>query len=409
MKKLLFLLALSILLPFTLPAQQAIDESRTDRLTPKEFSIPASPIFDLMGVTPSQVNRTSDIKDFKVDWSFKSWRLSPNLAIQSQPIWELFYNRKDLSKYQKASPLLRRLASLDLSVGSVQNDDNDRRIGFAAKINLIKKKDPLMAIELYEDIGIRFAEEKTNLEEKLLETKLQLDTTTNIMEKPSLRNEITSLEEQINSINSRRREEINQRAGIFISENWNAASLDIAFGRIYTYKTDEEGSFKSLRLDRNTGWGAWVNGTLPLGKKWLIAGLLRTTWYEEELSFLLQDPITLEETETTAIANNRIYSIGLNLRYGGPVYSFFIESLLERKAIKTPADALNKVFTEPVDKEIVESSVKWSPIHPNAITIGGDWRISRNVVLNYGMRWIMDKNFKTQSFVPIVGISCMMR
>jgi hypothetical protein len=30
-------------------------ESEAKRLSPSEFSIPASPVFDLMGVTPSQV------------------------------------------------------------------------------------------------------------------------------------------------------------------------------------------------------------------------------------------------------------------------------------------------------------------------------------------------------------------
>ena len=62
------------------------NEQAAGRVTPKELTIPASPVFDLMGVTSSQINRTSDIKDFKVDWSFKSWKLSPNLAIQSQPV-----------------------------------------------------------------------------------------------------------------------------------------------------------------------------------------------------------------------------------------------------------------------------------------------------------------------------------
>src|SRR3982751_1123457 len=108
---------LASLLPLLVHSQ---NDNAAGRLSPKEFSIPASPVFDVMGVTPSQINRTSDIKDFKVDWSFKSWRLNPNLAIESQPIWELFYNRKDLSKYQEASGFMRQLASTDLSIGSVQ-------------------------------------------------------------------------------------------------------------------------------------------------------------------------------------------------------------------------------------------------------------------------------------------------
>src|SRR5690349_15139689 len=115
---------------------QSGNSENAGRISPKELSIPPSPVFDLMGVTPSQVNHTNDIKDFKVDWSFKSWKLNPNLAIQSQPIWEMFYNRKDLAKYQQASSFMRRLSSFDVSIGSVQDEANDRRIGFAFKMNL---------------------------------------------------------------------------------------------------------------------------------------------------------------------------------------------------------------------------------------------------------------------------------
>jgi hypothetical protein len=130
-----YLLPFFIMTSLFSSAQDVTDEAKTGRLSPKEFSIPVSPVFDLMGVTPSQINRTSDIKNFKVDWSFKSWRLNPNLAIQSQPFWELFYNRKDLAKYQAASGFMRKLASIDLSLGTVQNEENDSRIGMAAKFH----------------------------------------------------------------------------------------------------------------------------------------------------------------------------------------------------------------------------------------------------------------------------------
>src|SRR6185436_1797843 len=153
------------------------NDTRAGRVSPKELSIPASPVFDLMRVTPSQVTRTSDIKDFKVDWSFKSWKLNPNLALQSQPVWELFYNRKDLSKYQHASGFARMLASLDLSFGTVQNEDNDRRIGAALKMSLLRKSDPLLAKGLYEGISEKYKAEKGELEGQLKELRLKLDTT----------------------------------------------------------------------------------------------------------------------------------------------------------------------------------------------------------------------------------------
>jgi hypothetical protein len=388
----------------------AQEDASAGRVSPKEFSIPSSPVFDLMGVTSSQINRTSDIKDFKVDWSFKSWRLNPNLAIQSQPVWELLYNRKDLSKYQAASRFMRRLASIDLSIGSVQDENNDRRIGFATKINLLKRKDPLMAKELYGGISEKYQAEKEELNLQLKQLQQQLDTTADVLSKPGLRSQIKSTEEQLMTINSRRNEEINSRAKIFVSENWNASSLDIAFGKVYTYQTDSAGSLKSLRLNRNTGWGGWLNGSVGVGKKWLLSGLFRTSWYEEELNFLIRNTDTGEETEQIAIADNTLYTMGLNLRYGGSIYTFFVEFLYEKKGLKTPLEALNETFKVPGNEfEIVGSTVKWDVVHPNTLSFGGDWRISRSVIINYGMRCIFDDNWKFKTFIPVATISCMMR
>jgi hypothetical protein len=387
----------------------AQEEQAAGRVTPKEFSIPASPVFDLMGVTSSQINRTSDIKDFKVDWSFKSWRLNPNLAIQAQPVWELFYNRRDLSKYQSASPIMRKLASMDISIGSVQDENNDRRIGFAAKINLVKRKDPLMARELYLDIGEKFGNERKELQEQLKRQQQQLDTTTNILDKPNIRTQIKATEELLNSLNSRRNEEINSRAKVFVTEHWNASSLDVAVGKVYSYQTDSSGSLKSLRLNRNTGFSGWINGSLGIGKKFLLSGLLRSSWYEEELDFLLRNTTTLDEITQRAVAENTLLTIGLNLRYGGPVYTFFVEFLYEKKGLKTPLEALADAFKSPGGFEVVGNTVKWDVVHPNTISFGGDWRISRSVMLNYGMRCVFDENWTFRVFTPVATIACMMR
>jgi hypothetical protein len=410
MKTIIKALLPAILLFIVTVCSHAQGNGDANRVTPKELSIPASPVFDLMGVTPSQVTRTSDIKDFKVDWSFKSWKLNPNLAIQSQPFWELFYNRKGLDKYQRASGFMRRLASVDLSIGTVQNEDNDRRIGAAVKINLVKKGDPLLAKELYTGIPEKYKTEKEELETQLKALQRQLDTTQNILDKPALRNNIKSTEEQLLSINSRRNEEINARAKIFVQENWNASWLDVAFGKVNTYISDSAGSLVKLRLNRNTAWGFWLNGGIGLGKNMLASALIRTSVYEEQVDFLLRDVTTGEETTQQAVADNKLWSLGFNLRYGGSLYSFFTEFFYERRGFKTPLQALNESFKTPSDNvEVVESSVKWTTLHPYTINFGGDWRVSRNLILNYGMRCLFDKQWKLQTFTPIVSISCMMR
>jgi hypothetical protein len=386
------------------------NESGASRVTPKELSIPASPVFDLMGVTPSQVTRTSDIKDFKVDWSFKSWRLNPNLAIQSQPFWELFYNRTGLEKYQRASGFMRRLASLDLSIGTVQNEESDRRIGAAIKINVLKKGDPLLAKELYAGIPEKYEAEKKELEKQLKELEHQLDTTQNILDKPAIRKSIQLAEEQLFSIGTRRNEEINARAKIFVQENWNASWLDVAFGKVNTYASDSAGSLVKLRLNRNTAWGFWLNGGMGIGKHMLASALIRTSVYEEQVDFLLRDVDTEEETPQQAVADNQLWSLGFNLRYGGSLYSFFAEFFYERKGLKSALEALNESFKVPSNNvEIIESSVQWTTVHPYTINFGGDWRVSRNLILNYGMRCLFDKNWKMQTFTPVVSISCMMR
>jgi hypothetical protein len=402
-----FLLVQVILFSLCITAQEK--ESTAGRLSPKELTIPAAPVFDLMGVTSSQINRTSDIKDFKVDWSFKSWKLNPNLAIQSQPIWELLYNRKDLKKYQAASGLMRKLASLDVSIGSVQDENNDRRIGFAGKLNLYKQKDPLMAKELYAGISEKYQTEKSEIIAQIKALQQQLDTTTNILLKPDIRSQLKSSEEQLGTINSRRNADINSRAKIFVSENWNASSLDISFGKVYSYITDSSGSLKSLRLNRNTGFGGWINGSLGIGKKFLISGLYRNSWYEEELEFKLRNTLTGEEASQKAVADNTLLTMGVNLRYGGSLYTFFAEFLYEKKGLKTPLEALGEVFKAPGSFEVIGSTVKWDVVHPNTLSFGGDWRISQSVIINYGMRCVFDDKWKFRTFTPIATISCMMR
>jgi len=387
-------------------AQQT--ETSAGRVSPKELAISPSPIFDLMAATPTQVTRMADIKDFKVDWSLK-YGVNPNLAIQSQPFWEFFYNRKDLSKYQKASGFMRKLASIDLSLGSIQDDDNYRRIGGAVKLNLYRQKDPLMEKGMYEDIGAKYKQEKEELLLQLKEAKQKLDTITNILEKPALRMQIRSLEDQLNSQNSKRMGEINERAKIFVNEYWNASSLDVAVGRMHTFKSDSSGTFGMKRSNRSSGWGAWLNGNVGIGKQFLLTGLLRSFWYNEQVDFIIKDNITGDETADKTIAKNNLYSMGLNLRYGGAIYTFFVELLYEYKKLSTPIEAVNQNYKVPGNVQIVGSSLKWDEVNPNTLTFGGDWRISQSVIINYGMRCVFDSKWNFKTFTPVATISCMMR
>src|SRR5688572_1304573 len=400
------ILFLSVFISVASFSQQ--ETAAAGRVSPKELAISPSPIFDLMGATPSQVTRLGDIKDFKVDWSLK-YGVNPNLAIQSQPFWEFFYNRKDLSKYQQASGFMRKMASIDLSVGTIQDDGGYRRFGGAVKLNLYREKDPLMAKDLYEDIGIKYKQEKTDLELQLKETRYKLDTINNILEKPAVRTQIRSIEEQLNSQNSKRMAEINERAKIFVDEYWNASSLDFAFGKVYTFKSDSTGTFGMKRNNRSTGWGVWINGNLGIGNKFLLTGLARAFSYDDQVDFIIKDLSSGTETSQTALEMNYMYSMGLNLRYGGAIYTFFIEVLYEYKKLNAADEALTRAYKKPGNVQIIGSSLKWEAVHPNTFTFGGDWRVSRSVIINYGMRSVFDSKWKFKTFTPVATISCMMR
>lgn len=65
-----------------------------EQLVPGEFAIAASALFDLLGTAPNKVAPTSNLKYFKVDWSFKNCSVKSNIAIPAQPIRELFCTKK---------------------------------------------------------------------------------------------------------------------------------------------------------------------------------------------------------------------------------------------------------------------------------------------------------------------------
>jgi hypothetical protein len=396
-----------LLCAVTVVAQTENNENKKPVAT--DFSIPPSPIFDLMGVTPSQVTKPSNVRNFKVDWSFKSWRLSPNLALQAQPIWELFYKNKRIDKYSKASAFSRMLSTLDVSVGTVLDEDNNRRIGVAGKLNLFRKADPLMYAGLYKSIDDKFIDDRYQLDSTLRTLRKQLDTISDVFKKPGLRQQIQQAEEQLFTLKSSRESSINEIVKTFILEDWNKPYLDIAWGNIWSYKTDSAGSLRSLQLNRNTGNGVWINGGLPLGKRWLLSGLARSTFYEEQVNFNIERLSDGKQFSDTVVAANRLYTLGLNLRYGSPYFSFFVELFVDRKVIKKPEDIIKTEFKNNNQFAVVSPTVKWTTVDPYVFTFGGSWRISNVLALDYGMRCIIDKDKKFKTFTPIVNLSCLMK
>jgi hypothetical protein len=405
-----FNLLTACLIGYSITAQNIFEgQENASRISATEFGIPSSPVFDLMGVTPSQVVRTSDIKDFKVDWSFKSWNLSPNLSLQTQPWWELFYNRKPLSKYQNASKFSRLLTTLDLSAGSVLNEEGNRRIGFAAKMGLFRERDPLLENNIYDDIEIGLNLKKKELDSLLLVAKDKLKNVVSVLDKPTLQLEIQDIEFQLGNLSIEREKAIRERSQILIAEHWNASYLDFGIGKINTFLTDNFGTLDSLRLDRNTALGIWTNWGIRAGKYSQVSFLVRGHKYRENVNFQLENLTNGILLDSNTVAGNVVMTYGVNYRFGSPYFTFFAEFLMERKAVGKPVDALNNSFIVPSDFQVIEESVNWNIVQPYTINFGGDWRVKRNIVLNFGIRSVFTNSFKVNTFLPVVGVACLMR
>lgn len=334
---------------------------------PLEFTIPTSAAFDLLGVAPAQVTKPSNIRDFKVDWSFASWRLKPNIAIQAQPIWEIAYNRSNLQKYQAASKFMKTLSTLDVSAGTIEDENLTRRLAVATKITLFRSHDPLDEPDLLRGTTERYYEQR----QQLLNTVQQLNdslqrapkTAAYLEMRTFMLQQVQGLETQLTFLEKAQKELITTLATVYLKEHWNASFLDLAIGKSYNYQST---NLDSLNLQQD-GTSAWINGCVGFGRKWLITGVFRYT-----------------QLNTPRRPNTQEFVAGLNLRYGSPKFNFFVE-------------VLNR------DRDNL--------FNFKAVTIayGGDWRFGRNVMLSYGVRTIYGKDFSFKQLVPVASIACMMR
>ncbi len=358
-----------------------------------EFSIPVSPAFDLMGVNPSQVIKPTNIREFKVDWSFRSWRLKPNLALQVQPIWEMFYNRATLNKYQKANYLMKTLSSLDISAGTVEDEDFSRRVSVAAKINLYRQYDPLDNRELFEAIDYDYQTEQMDRMKRINQIKalVQQQKKRKAVQE-NLLVELDSLKNEYNLLETEQKEKVQDIAQNFIKNHWNAAHLDVAYGQIFSY---DRPRLDSLNL-KAQAQAVWVNGSIGIGKKVLLTGLARYILQVGDLVNVVKDTTTMMDTSiiTNRGLKGNVFSLGLNFRYGSPKFNFFAEYVY--------SNGSNKIA-------ISDNALNITQVGKFSMAYGGDWRINRNVMISYGVRTDYTDGFKFKNLIPVAGISCMMR
>lgn len=340
-----------------------------------EFTIPPSAAFDMLGAFPAQIMTPSTIRDFKVDWSFQSWRLNPNLALQAQPIWEVFYNKPSLERYRLASPLMRMLSTLDVSAGTMVNEISQRRVSMALKLNLYREIDPLADPKLYRDMEKEYRQGTAPLKREIARTTTRRNNARNKELQDSLAQVVDSLEFELRSWEREQKEAILAIASEFMRGKWNASGVELSVGKAFLL--DETATLKRIKTVGDA-WVIWLNGAWGIGKTMMLSSVLKYVLFEHQ-----------DSEGPQGILNG-----GINFRYGGWKYNFFTEVLATNAGDEF-------IFDEP--------ALNFGQFSEYSVALGGDWKISRNVLLSYGVRCNLASDFGLRQIRPTAGISCMMR
>jgi hypothetical protein len=364
-----------------------------------DFTIPAAPAYQLLDANASLVGRASVTRDFKVDWSLKSYRLAPNLALEMQPVWLVTYNKNnDVSRYRKAGYLMRTLSTLSASAGTLDGNDSTRFFSYALKLNLYRSHDPLLDEQLYNDYQssyeIALNTQRAELD-SLLRDRKKMESTP---ERDSLDATILRKENELYQFRKTFRDQLKQRQDEYRAKYWNASYVDIAWGRAFSFNPKLADRIDSLSLD-NTGNAVWINASFGIGRRWLISGMFRTINKQGLLRASALDSLTGSPVITTNKKDLFDFATGLNIRYGSVRYSFFIEGFLTRN--RNVAATMENGLDSGNDILVTEERL--------ILAYGGDLRLGNNVLLNYGIRTTINKSLKFGGMVPIASVTCLMK
>ena len=415
--KLLFQVLMVLLLPVSLMAQE------TGVTIPRQSDlfIPVSPAYQMLDAGSALVNSPAVIRDVKVDWSFKTYRLAPNIAIEVQPVWSIIYNRPTLEKYKKASGFMRTLSTLSLSAGSLDADDSLRLLSWAGKITLWRGYDPLLTEGHYTEIENEYDLQRTELESKLENAKQQFRTASTRYEKDSLDLAMFQLRTEMDQLNVVNKDRIREKQKQLNALHWNKSVIDVAFGKSYQFNRNISDKLDSVKI-KERGIALWLNGSFGIGRYVMVSGLIKYDNIvismpdsgKSKVKEIVIDEITGDTTLTDKDSlfvnfsdeRKNIMSFGINVRFGNPRFSFFIEGMYTKTTTPTFTESNWENFSEYGASGKIKSS---KILNEFVLAFGGEWRISNSVLLSYGIRTTVDNKVQFKNFFPLASISCLMR
>ena len=351
-----------------------------------EFYIPSAPAFYLMGVTPDQVGRPGSVQDFKVDWRVKNYVLAPDLAIEAQPFWAFYYDRKGLDAYREASPFMKTLSTLSLSLGTAKMDGLNH-LSYAAKISLFREHDPVDDPVLLDSMARTLKEMEWPYRQMIDSLQSMIDTLSDRQWKLELKEQVFNLKSEVKNMHHAQKQRLIEMEAAYLYNHWNSSGLDLAVGRVYTYNND----FDTLNFQK-AGFGIWVNGAYRLGYRGLLSGVARLK----------------------QIGDNRDVMLGGSYRFGSHKFNFFGELVyeaLENYSTNgfSPEELFASKFAPDLDNGWYQYQEGLQAISRWTLTWGGDFRLSSGILLNFAIRTKLDEKFRFMKLIPVANVTCLMR
>lgn len=365
--RLVLCLTLLLLSIYITIAQEQEDYNTLDEISKSTFmSIPPASAFLLIDVAPNKVFQAGTCRSVKVDWTLRSYKSTPNLAIELQPLWLLYYNNGHIREYRRATNFYRALSKVSISIGTV-NWGPQRTIAYAGKINLYTDHDPLLepsleeSIETYEDYKSEHKFRIKALKNSLLKTK-------NMNEKRSIQRNISNEMDSLHSISIDQAYYNDEIKNQYYKENWNATAVDLGFGKINNYDIQTDSTFKI-----NDGLGLWLIGSKDLGRKFQATGMIKLIHFDQLNTHLM---------------------VGANIRYGNPRFNFYTELVHDIwKNPSLPGSSDSKQIRQ---------------LEKTTFCYGGELKLNNIIQLNFGIRTNLDQHFKLASILPTANVMCLM-
>lgn len=229
-------IALSLILAILLsPLLMADDLNK-----PADLSVPESPAFTALGVTPQDVTRPASPNAFAMSLLNAvddKGKLQSGMAIDTSPYLLFRGKTLDLQKYQ-ANAYIRALAQIKLSAATTKptSDDPTQRFSAGLHYTIFDHGDPRSDAELLKC----FADNTT------------LPTSPAVVEET-----VVTFQDSKALKDCREKSE---------KRNWNAASWTVAIAPIWV---TPDGSANELSRDGGAAWTSYAYGFKSFGSKWL--------------------------------------------------------------------------------------------------------------------------------------------